>query len=232
MTIEIPKTPQIPLEIDYEDQRYDQRYDKRYDKRYDDDEDENENENEEIIWIDLYEGIYLERLIFLSGVIDNAVVTDIISLLLFFGVEDDDIFLYINSPGGEALSGIAICDTINALIPDVSTLVMGFAASVASLILSGGSYTKRGAFPHARVMIHQPVIAPISASPEILASEAEEMVQLRSTIADIYAKNTGKPVSVIQQDLERDKYMSALEARNYGILDTVIEERIKDGTSE
>nr|YP_010692312.1 ATP-dependent Clp protease proteolytic subunit 1 [Juncus roemerianus]UZM11274.1 ATP-dependent Clp protease proteolytic subunit 1 [Juncus roemerianus] len=181
----------------------------------------------ETIWVEIDEVLYRGRLLLLFGEIDSDMVIDFVSLLLLLGVDDDDIFLFINSPGGDIQSGITIYDTMKTLIPDVCTLVIGLAASVASLLLSGGTYNKRLGFPHARVMIQQPVTDSFSASAEIMASEAEKMFRLRSTIADIYAKNTGKPVSVIQQDLERDKYMSVTEAQEYGIIDKVTKETKK-----
>ncbi|KAJ3667668.1 hypothetical protein LUZ60_018301 [Juncus effusus] len=141
--------------------------------------------------------------------------------MLFLNTDDDDIVMYINSPGGEARSAITIYDTMTTLVPDVYTIVTGLAASSASLILAGGTIGSRVAFPNARIMIHQPVAGPFSGPPHILASEAGGMLELRNTIASIYAKNTRKPLSVIQRDLEREKYMSATEAQAYGIIDHV-----------
>jgi len=186
----------------------------------------------ETIWIDIYEQIVRERLLLVCGMIDKDLAAKITSLLLLLGEDDETILLYLHSRGGGALSGIAIYDAMKAVKPNVYTAVMGLALSVASLILSGGTYNKRLALRHAKIMIHQPVIAPISGHPKLLELEAEEMVQLRNTIADIYAKNTGKPVSVIQQDLERDKYMSPTEAQEYGIIDRIIKRKPHDETSE
>ncbi|KAJ1688586.1 hypothetical protein LUZ63_019976 [Rhynchospora breviuscula] len=123
---------------------------------------------------------------------------------------------------------MAIYDTMTHVFPDVSTLAMGLAASAASLILVGGTITKRLAFPHARVMIHQPSIAHFLGSVTAIALEAEELFKLRKEIADIYAQHTGRPVNQIQEDLERDTYMSAAEAKVYGIVDRIVQKKEKE----
>nr|YP_009433823.1 ATP-dependent Clp protease proteolytic subunit [Hypolytrum nemorum]ANP26037.1 ATP-dependent Clp protease proteolytic subunit [Hypolytrum nemorum]QIB72615.1 ATP-dependent Clp protease proteolytic subunit [Cyperus glomeratus]QIB72708.1 ATP-dependent Clp protease proteolytic subunit [Cyperus difformis]QIT06800.1 ATP-dependent Clp protease proteolytic subunit [Cyperus fuscus] len=172
-------------------------------------------------WLDI-ERLYRERALFLCKEIEGTIVGQIIALLLYLSSENDtNIFLYINSPGGWALSGMAIYDTMKNVLPDVCTLAMGLAASAASLILVGGTITKRVAFPHARVMIHQPFTAYFWGTAKIIVLEGEELFELRKAIANIYAQNTGKPVSVIQKDLERDNYMSATEAQAYGIVDRI-----------
>ena len=181
------------------------------------------NEKEErLTWIDIYERLSQERVLFLCKKIDGSLVRHIISLLLYLSSENDqDIFLYINSPGGRVRSAMSIYDTIKHVFPDVCTIVLGLAASAASLILVGGAIPKRVAFPHARVMIHQPSINYFRATPKVLVEEGKELVQMRNEIANIYAENTGKPINVIQKDIERDSYMSAKEAQAYGIVDRI-----------
>jgi len=184
-------------------------------------------------WITVKERLFMERVIFLSGIINNSKANGICALMLFLNSlsddfddildDSDDILLYINSRGGEARAAITIYDIMNSLVLDVNTLVTGLAASSASLILSGGTIGKRAAFPNARITIHQPVAGPFSGPPHILASEAEGMLELRNTIATIYAQTTGNLLRVVQKDLEREKYMSATEAQAYGIIDHVTE---------
>ena len=192
-------------------------------------------------WIGIYERLYKERALFLCKEIKNFFANRFIGLLLQLDSEtdiyddtddDNDISIYINSPGGGAEAAISIYDTMRYIVPDVSTINLGLAASAASLILAGGTITKRLALPNAKVMIHQPRSArvkenrnrkiPANKNIPYLKMEAENMFELRNTIADIYAQNTGKPVDVIQKDLERDYFMSATEAQDYGIIDRII----------
>ena len=187
------------------------------------------------IWVDIYERLYKERVLFLCKEIEIPFDNRFIALLLLLNSEtdiydddDDDIYIFINSPGGGADASISIYDTIKFLLPDVWTIAIGLAASGASLILVGGTITKRIAFPNARVLIHQPSSAPIRKNIDGLVMEAEDMLELRNTIADIYAENTGKPVDVIQKDLERDSFMSATEAQDYGIVDRVTKFKKED----
>ena len=180
--------------------------------------------DEHMSWIEIEEFIFYDRMLILFGVIDPIATSKLIKLLFFLEYEDeyDSIYLYIKSPGGGAYEGIAIYDTMNAINPDVCTLVMGLAASAASLVLTGGAAGKRVAFRHARVMIHQPMIrSRFYERPGLLPFEEELMLDLRNTIADIYAKNTKKPLTVIQRDLDRDTFMSAKEAQAYGIIDHI-----------
>ena len=135
------------------------------------------------------------------------------------------IYIYINSLGGDTHQSIAIYDVLKVMLPEVSTIAMGLAASGASLILAGGTITKRLALPNAKVMIHQPSSARVKGNIHSLKMEVEDMLELRNTIADIYAENTGKPVDVIQKDLERDYFMSATEAQDYGIIDRIIKSK-------
>ena len=185
-------------------------------------------------WIDIYQRLYIERALFLCKEIKTIFANRFIALLLQLDSETDvyddtdadtDISIFINSVGGGAEAAISIYDTMRYIVPDVWTINMGLAASAASLILVGGTITKRVALPHARICITQPRSAAISTNTNIdsLIIEEKDTLELRNTIADIYAGNTGKPVDVIQKDLERDYdyFMSATEAQDYGIIDRV-----------
>nr|YP_010293723.1 clp protease proteolytic subunit [Juncus grisebachii]ULQ66860.1 clp protease proteolytic subunit [Juncus grisebachii] len=184
--------------------------------------------SDEIIWVDIYTKLFMDRIIFLSGVIEMKIADQMIGLLLFLGVDDDDIYIYINSTGGKAPAGISIYNTIQTRIPDVCTSAIGFTASTASLILAGGTRYRRKAFPNARIMIHQPVIGRLYEPPRMLHAEAGRMYYSRNKVAEIYSQNTGKPINIIQDDMERDRYMSAAEAKDYGIIDHIVEKRKKE----
>jgi len=201
---------------------------------------------DEPTWISIYERLYKERVLFLCKEIKNIFASRFIRLLLQLDLETDiyddtddhnDISIYINSRGGGAEAAISIYDTMKYIVPDVSTINLGLAASGASLILAGGTITKRLALPKAKVMIHQPKvmihrprrrIIPVKKKVKkkkrlsSLIIKREKMLKLRNTIADIYAENTGQPVDVIQKDLERDYFMSATEAQDYGMIDRII----------
>ena len=182
------------------------------------------------IVLSIHERLHLERTLFLSQKIEVPLVNRIISLLLYFDLQNDtDIFFYINCKGGEVLPTISLFDIIEFLFSDVCTTVTGLAASGASLILAAGTNPKRVAFPHARIMIRQP--APyylIRGSAKEIQVEAEQMFELRNTFAEIYAKKTGQPLDVVQNDLERDTFMSAKEAQDYGIVDRIAKKVLKE----
>uniref|UniRef100_A0AAU7AN13 ATP-dependent Clp protease proteolytic subunit n=1 Tax=Juncus fauriei TaxID=2980169 RepID=A0AAU7AN13_9POAL len=181
-------------------------------------------------WVDVYEKLLEERILFLSEIIDSSTMIQMLSLLLFLSKSDEDIYLYISSPGGGAQQAISIYDAMNAIRPDVCTLLMGFATLSPSLILTGGAAGKRGALPHSRVMIHQ-VDDHFSGLPDILELGLDGMLELHDTIVDIYADTTGQRLSVIEEDLEIEKVMSATEAKAYGIIDFIskkVEKRDKD----
>nr|YP_009473372.1 clpP-like protease [Geum rupestre]YP_010270882.1 ATP-dependent Clp protease proteolytic subunit 1 [Geum aleppicum]ARC97219.1 clp protease proteolytic subunit [Geum macrophyllum]ARD00314.1 clp protease proteolytic subunit [Geum elatum]ARD00392.1 clp protease proteolytic subunit [Geum triflorum]QXL59063.1 ATP-dependent Clp protease [Geum japonicum var. chinense]UZG89927.1 clpP-like protease [Syringa oblata] len=180
---------------------------------------------EDSYWVDINR-LYRERLLFLGQIVDSAISNQLIALMVYLSIEDDtkDLYLFINSPGGYLGPGVAIYDTMQFVRPDVQTICMGFGASVASLILVGGEITKRLAFPHARVMIHQPASGFYVAQTGEFILDAEEMLQLRETITRVYAQRTGKPLWVVSEDLERDVYMSATEAQAHGIVDLVATE--------
>jgi len=183
-------------------------------------------------WIGLYERLYKERALFLCKEIKRYFATRFIGLLLQLDSEtdlyddtddDNDISIYINSLGGDTYQSIAIYDVLQVMSPEVSTIAMGLVASGASLILSGGTFTRRIAYPNARILIDEPRTIPTSTRKNIdsFIKETEDMLELRNIIVDIYAESTGKLVDVIQKDMERDYdyYMSATEAKDYGIID-------------
>ncbi len=171
---------------------------------------------------DIYSRLLKERIIFLAGPIDDDVANLVIAQLLFLQFEDSkkDILLYINSPGGSVSAGLAIIDTMMHVKPDVQTVCVGMAASMGAVLLSAGAKGKRFALPNAQVMIHQP-----SGGMEGQASDieitAKQILKLRENLNKILAKNTGKALSQIEKDVDRDFYMSAEEAKKYGIIDKI-----------
>nr|YP_009729587.1 clp protease proteolytic subunit [Homalium cochinchinense]YP_010040863.1 clp protease proteolytic subunit [Homalium hainanense]QGU83922.1 clp protease proteolytic subunit [Homalium racemosum]QGU84275.1 clp protease proteolytic subunit [Homalium cochinchinense]QHW07313.1 clp protease proteolytic subunit [Homalium cochinchinense]QOZ41797.1 clp protease proteolytic subunit [Homalium hainanense] len=173
-------------------------------------------------WIDVNR-LYRERLLFLGQDIDSEISNQLISLMIYLTTESEikDMYLFINSPGGWVIPGLAIYDAMQALRPDVQTVCMGLAASMGSFILVGGKITKRLAFPHARVMIHQPIAAFYEAQIGEFVLEAEELLKLREILTRVYAQRTGKPLWVVSEDMERDVFMSATEAQVHGIVDLV-----------
>nr|YP_010456403.1 clp protease proteolytic subunit [Parnassia longshengensis]UUA67499.1 clp protease proteolytic subunit [Parnassia longshengensis] len=177
-------------------------------------------------WVDVNR-LYRERLLFLGQVVDNNISNQLIALLVYLSMESDtkDLYLFINSPGGWVIPGIAIYDTMQFVRPDVQTICLGLAASMGSFILVGGKITKRLAFPHARVMIHQPSSAFYEAQTGEFVLEAEELLKLRETITRVYVQRTGKPLWVVSEDMERDVFMSAPEAQAHGIVDLVAVEK-------
>nr|UDZ59549.1 clp protease proteolytic subunit [Caldesia grandis]UDZ59550.1 clp protease proteolytic subunit [Caldesia parnassifolia]UDZ59551.1 clp protease proteolytic subunit [Caldesia parnassifolia]UDZ59552.1 clp protease proteolytic subunit [Caldesia parnassifolia]UDZ59553.1 clp protease proteolytic subunit [Caldesia parnassifolia] len=179
--------------------------------------------DEDATWVDLYNRLYRERLLFLGQDIEDEISNQIIGLMVYLNIEDStrDLFLFINSPGGSVISGIAIYDTMQYVQPVVHTICMGLAASMASFVLVGGEITKRIAFPHARVMIHQPASDFFEAKAGEIFMEAEQIIDLREILTTVYAQRTGAPIWVIAADMERDVFMSATEAQAYGIVDLV-----------
>nr|YP_010878850.1 clp protease proteolytic subunit [Populus mainlingensis]QLI52277.1 clp protease proteolytic subunit [Populus pruinosa]QNO33471.1 clp protease proteolytic subunit [Populus euphratica]QPB69578.1 clp protease proteolytic subunit [Populus euphratica]WHE41173.1 clp protease proteolytic subunit [Populus mainlingensis] len=173
-------------------------------------------------WIDVYR-LYRERLLFLGQDIDSEISNQLIGLMVYLSTESEikDLYLFINSPGGWVIPGIAIYDTMQFVRPDVQTVCMGLAASMGSFILVGGKITKRLAFPHAWVMIHQPFAAFYEAQIGEFVLEAEELLKLREILTRVYAQRTGKPLWVVSEDMERDVFMSAAEAQVHGIVDLV-----------
>nr|YP_010297222.1 clp protease proteolytic subunit [Begonia emeiensis]YP_010570624.1 clp protease proteolytic subunit [Begonia jinyunensis]YP_010744378.1 clp protease proteolytic subunit [Begonia cavaleriei]YP_010744466.1 clp protease proteolytic subunit [Begonia leprosa]YP_010744644.1 clp protease proteolytic subunit [Begonia grandis]YP_010744732.1 clp protease proteolytic subunit [Begonia umbraculifolia]YP_010744904.1 clp protease proteolytic subunit [Begonia smithiana]WLV27331.1 clp protease proteolytic len=178
---------------------------------------------EDASWVDVYR-LYRERLLFLGQEVDSEISNQLIGLMVYLSIEDDtkDLYLFINSPGGWVIPGVAIYDTMQFVRPDVQTICMGLGASMGSFILVGGEITKRLAFPHAwRVMIHQPASSFYEAQTGEFILEAEELLKLRESITRVYVQRTGKPLWVISEDMERDVFMSATEAQAHGIVDLV-----------
>nr|YP_010866705.1 ClpP [Ecbolium viride]UQK93120.1 ClpP [Ecbolium viride] len=174
-------------------------------------------------WVDINR-LYQERLLFLGQEVDSEISNQLIGLMVYFSLEDaaKDFYLFINSPGGWVISGLAIYDTMQFVRPEVHTICMGLAASMGSFLLVGGAITKRLAFPHAwRVMIHQPASSFYEAQTGEFILEAEELLKLRETITKVYVQRTGKLLWVVSEDMERDVFMSATEAQAYGIVDLV-----------
>ncbi|EAX48176.1 ATP-dependent Clp protease, proteolytic subunit ClpP [Thermosinus carboxydivorans Nor1] len=181
---------------------------------------------------DIYSRLLKDRIVFIGGPIDDHVANLVIAQLLFLESEDPDkdIHLYINSPGGVVTAGLAIYDTMQYIKPDVSTICLGSAASMAAVLLAAGAPGKRYALPYARVMIHQPLGGAQGQATDIQI-QAREILRLREILNDILARHTGKPLERIQHDTERDYFMSSEEAKEYGIIDAVVVrgEQRKDG---
>jgi ATP-dependent Clp protease protease subunit len=175
---------------------------------------------------DIFSRLLKDRIIFLGSQIDDDLANVIIAQLLFLESEDPekDIAMYINSPGGEVSAGLAIYDTMAALRCPVATFCIGQAASMASLLLAGGAKGKRNALPNARVMIHQP-LAGVRGQVSDIEIHAREILKARETINGLYAKHTGQSVERIKRDTERDNFMSAAEAKDYGLVDEVLAHR-------
>ncbi len=172
---------------------------------------------------DIYSRLLKERIIFLAEEVNDTSASVVVAQLLFLEAEDPgkDIHLYINSPGGSVTAGMAIYDTMNYIKSDVSTICIGMAASMGAFLLSSGAKGKRFALPNAEVMIHQPLGGAKGQATEIQIA-CEQILKTKKKLNEILAANTGKPFEVIQADTERDNYMTAEEALEYGIIDKVI----------
>nr|YP_009326891.1 ATP-dependent Clp protease proteolytic subunit [Codium simulans]ANJ70797.1 ATP-dependent Clp protease proteolytic subunit [Codium simulans] len=171
-------------------------------------------------WIDLYNRLYRERVLFLCQDLDDELANQLIGIMLYLNAEEKtkELYLYINSPGGSVTCGIAVYDIMNYIKSDVITLCVGTAASMASFILVGGTIGKRIAFPHSRIMIHQPEGGSQGQASEVL-SESEEISRIRRQIGQIYADRTKQSLSQISRDLDRDQFLSASESKLYGLID-------------
>lgn len=175
---------------------------------------------------DIYSRLLKERVVFLVGPIDDYIANVVVAQLLFLESEnpDKDIHLYINSPGGSVTSGMAIYDTIQFIKSDVSTMCIGQAASMGALLLAGGAAGKRHCLPHSRVMIHQP-LGGVQGQASDIEIHAREILAIRERLNQILAKHTGQPIDRIQDDTDRDRFMSATDAVSYGLIDTVLSKR-------
>ena len=178
---------------------------------------------------DIYSRLLKERIIFLGTPIDDTVASLIIAQLLFLEAENSnkDIFLYINSPGGYVSAGLGIFDTMNYIKPHVATICMGAASSMAAVLLAGGTPGKRSALPNSRVMIHQPLGGAEGQASDIKI-QADEILRLRQRLNSILAKSTKQTIKKIEKDTDRNFFMSVEEAKEYGILDTILTARKND----
>lgn len=175
---------------------------------------------------DIYSRLLKERVIFLVGPVDDYVANVVVAQLLFLESEnpDKDIHFYINSPGGSVTAGLAIYDTMQFIKSDVSTMCIGQAASMGALLLTGGAAGKRYALPHSRVMIHQP-LGGVQGQASDIEIHAKEILLIRERLNAILAKHTGQPIETIQDDTDRDRFMSAQDSVDYGLIDSVLEGR-------
>ncbi|MDI6824060.1 MAG: ATP-dependent Clp protease proteolytic subunit [Bacillota bacterium] len=173
---------------------------------------------------DIYSRLLKDRIIFIGGPVDDHMANLVIAQLLFLELEDPDkdVNLYINSPGGSVSAGLAIYDTMQHIKPDVSTVCVGLAASIAAVLLTGGTKGKRYGLPNARVMIHQPSMHGLGGPAADLEINVREVVAMRQRLEEILARHTGQPLERIKKDADRDFYMSPEEARDYGLIDEVL----------
>ncbi|MBI2056476.1 MAG: ATP-dependent Clp protease proteolytic subunit [Candidatus Sungbacteria bacterium] len=180
---------------------------------------------------DIYSRLLRDRIIFLGGQINDGMANAIIAQLLFLESEDEkkDIKLYINSPGGSVSAALAIYDTMQYVKPDVATITIGIAASGAALLLSSGAKGKRFALPNAEVLIHQVMAGGIEGQATEIEISAKHILRLKALLNEILAKHTGKPVSQVEKDTDRDYYMTGEEAKKYGIIDEIIKRKIPNG---
>lgn len=172
---------------------------------------------------DIYSRLLKDRIIFLGEEVNEVTASLVVAQLLFLAAEDPDkdISLYINSPGGSVTAGLAIYDTMQYIKPDVSTICIGMAASMGAFLLAGGQKGKRYALPNAEIMIHQPLGGARGQASDIEIT-AKQILKIKEKLNKMLSENTGKPLEVIQQDTDRDNYMTADEAKEYGLIDAVI----------
>lgn len=172
---------------------------------------------------DIFSRLLKERIIFIGSPIDDVMASLVIAQLLFLEAEDPekDLFLYINTPGGYVSSGLGIYDTMQYIKPDVATICMGQASSMGALLLAAGAPGKRTALPHSRIMIHQPLGGATGQASDI-EIHANEILSIRQTLNELFALHTGKPVTQIELDTDRNYFMSAQEAMEYGIIDKIL----------
>ena len=178
---------------------------------------------------DIFSRLLKERIIFLGTPIDDTVAGLIIAQLLFLESEDPDkdINLYINSPGGSVSAGLAIYDTMQYIRPDVATICIGMAASMGAVLLAGGAKSKRTSLPNARILIHQPW-GGVQGTASDISIQAEEILKTKKRLNEILSIHTGRAVDQVSKDTDRDKYLSAEEAREYGLIDNILARRIAE----
>jgi len=175
---------------------------------------------------DIYSRLLRDRIIFLGSAIDDQVSNSVIAQMLYLAAEDPekDIHLYINSPGGSVTCGLAIYDTMQYIKPAVSTICIGMAASAAAVLLAAGHPGKRYALPNSEILIHQPwVSGGIKGQASDIAIHAEQILKLRAAINRILSRHTGQPVETIERDTDRDRFLTATEAKDYGLIDEVVQ---------
>ncbi len=177
--------------------------------------------------MDIYSRLLRERIVFIGTPIDDHIASLTIAQLIFLEAEDPekDIHIYINSPGGSVTAGLAIYDTMRFIKPDVSTICVGMAASMAAILLAGGTKGKRFALPHSKILIHQPWTQGIGGQVTDVEIHAKEMLKTRETLYNILAEHTGKSYDQIAKDCERDYFLTAQEAKEYKLIDDIIEKR-------
>jgi ATP-dependent Clp protease, protease subunit len=178
---------------------------------------------------DIFSRLLKERIVFIGTPIDDTVASLVIAQLLFLESEDPDkdINVYINSPGGSVSSGLAIYDTMQYIRPDVSTICIGLAASMGAVLLAGGTKGKRSALPNSRIMIHQPW-GGVQGTASDISIQAEEILKTKKRLNEILSVHTGQPLDRIEQDTDRDRYMSSEEARQYGLIDNVFVKKTRE----
>ena len=174
-------------------------------------------------WVDLYARLFDERVLFLCQSLEGELANQLIGVMVFLSIQepDKDIFFYINSPGGSVTCGIGLYDMMNGITAPVNTICLGTASSMASFLLAGGARGKRLALPHSRIMIHQPEGGNEGQASEVI-SESEEVMRIRRRVGKIYAERTGQSLIKISRDMDRDQFMSAREAKEYGLVDQVV----------
>ncbi len=172
---------------------------------------------------DIYSRLLKERIIMVSGVVDDGLASLVIAQLLFLEREDPDkdIDMYINSPGGSVTAGLAMYDTMQLVKPEVATICAGMAASMGSILLTGGAQGKRFALPHSKILIHQPWVQQIGGQATDVEIAARDLIATRRMLAGIYETTTKKPIDTILKDIDRDYYMTAQEAKDYGLIDDI-----------
>ena len=180
---------------------------------------------------DIYSRLLKERIIFVGGVVDDGLANLVIAQLLFLEREDPDkdIDMYVNSPGGSVTAGLAIYDTMQLVRPDVATICAGMAASMGSILLTGGAAGKRYALPHSKILIHQPWVQQIGGQATDVEIAARDLIATRRMLAGIYETTTKKPIEQILKDIDRDYYMTAGEAREYGLIDQIFNKEMRSG---
>lgn len=178
--------------------------------------------------MDIYSRLLRERIIFIGTPIDDHIASLTIAQLIFLEAEDTekDINLYINSPGGSVTAGLAIYDTMKYVKPDVSTICVGMAASMGAILLAGGAAGKRTALPNAKIMIHQPWVGGLQGQTSDIEIHAREMLKTRDTLYKILAEHTGKSIEQIAKDCDRDYFLTSEEAKEYKLIDNILEKRV------